>query len=212
MDNKNGRTFWDLVHENNSVKYSLIGIVVIILIGIIFFVSKGYSISTTGITPPSHGIVDSILIKQDSISAKIPKQKISNPSINNEISHISKLIWIVIFIQLLAIPIFVLVQSFSKNTKNNYVGSIEKKVAVFEFVYTQYIAFTLYDRGQSNELLTEIQKLSKYTLENGLYIDKQLMKLINEFTDYFKEVIVDYRTKDFKKEQIFQSQFKRIFK
>ncbi len=213
MEAKNGRTFWDLVHENKTIQYSLIAIIILILLGIVFFLSKGFSISTTGISPP-HEIVDTFAIKKDSLTV-LPNSKVMLSKMENEkFDLILKLIWVVIFLVFLSSLISILFNAISnsRSKSNIYVGETSKKVEVFEYIYKMFNKYTLYDREQSQDLLFEIQSLLKYTIDNGLYIDKHLTTLTNDFTDYFKEVIVDYRKKDFNTEQEFQIRFKRLFK
>jgi len=212
MEAKNGRTFWDLVHENKSIQYSLIAIFSLIILGLVFFLLKGYTISTTGITPP-HQIGDTGSLKKDSISVFPNTKEVFSRLNTEELNSISKLVWIVIFLICFSTLILILIHAinFSKAKGNNYIGESSRKVEVFEHVYKMFNCYTLYDRDQSQDLLNEIQVLLKYTIDNGLYIDKRLTTLINDFTDYFKEIIVDYRKKDFSKEQEFQNKFKRLF-
>ncbi len=212
MEARNGKTFWDLVHENKTIQYSLIGIAILIVVGIIFFLSEGYSVSTAGITPP-HEIVDTFSLKKDSLPLLANSKEVLTKIENEKFNLILKLIWLVIFLVFLSSLISILFNAISNNRakKSNYVGETSKKVEVFEHIYKMYNDYTLYDREQSQDLLTEIQTLLKYTIDTGLYIDKHLTTLTNDFTDYFKEVIVDYRKKDFKKEQEFHNRFKRLF-
>jgi len=212
METKNGRNFWDLIHENKTIQYSLIAIIILIIIAFLFFLSKGYSISTNGISPPQK-IVDSIYLKKDSLSILHNSKNLISQIENEKFDSILKLQWAVIFIVVFSSIISILFNAInnSKPKKNIYVGATTKKVEVFEHIFKMFNKFTLYDREQSQDLLTEIQSLVKYTIDNGLYIDTQLTNLTNDFTDYFKEIIVDYRRKDFNKEQEFQKRFQRLF-
>jgi hypothetical protein len=125
----------------------------------------------------------------------------------------SQMIWLTFFLQIIIILIGVLtfVTQITLKPKEGHYARTEKKVEVFEHLYNTYVSFTLVDREQSGQLLNDIQKFSRYVVVNGLYIDKQLMRLTNEVTDYFKEVIVDFRKKDLAKEKVLQDKFKSLF-
>jgi hypothetical protein len=212
MEDKKGRTFWDLVHENRTIQYSIILIIILIILGVVFFLSKGYSISTKGITPPIQ-LVDTADLKKDSILLSSKQSEILANLNNEKINSLLKITWFIVFLICFTSIVSILINAISnsRSKRNIYIGEPAKKVEVFEHIYKMFNKFSLYDRDQSQNLLIEIQTLSKYNNDNGLYIDKQLTNLINDFTDYFKEVIVDYRKKDFSKEQGFQNRFKSLF-
>lgn len=203
MDSKNGKTFWDLIHENKGARYAAIGIATIIVAGSFFFISKGYSITKSGITPPT--------LKTDSFSQeKIRRLTSQDGSGDNAVHTISVIIWLTFFLQLIAILLSVISISTILRKNQNMQMTANKRMEIIEYFYKQFILLTLYDSDKSNEMLVKIQELSRYMLENGLYMSKSCSKVVNEMNDYFKEVIVDVRKKDLALELELREKFKQL--
>ncbi|HEU4903833.1 MAG TPA: hypothetical protein VFT06_13605, partial [Flavisolibacter sp.] len=161
MDNKTGKTFWDLVHESIVVKITLIGIVLVILAATIFFIANGYSVTTSGIIAP-HETTDTTKSTQ---VAQNPNNANSNLTLH-QLNGISRLVWVIVFLQIILVLVGVLIFSTQiiNRRKGKYVGNAEKKTETIEFIYKSFIALTLFDREQTNELLANIQLLSRYTV------------------------------------------------
>jgi hypothetical protein len=77
----------------------------------------------------------------------------------------------------------------------------EYSIKIQEFIYTKIEKISLYTRDEDKIMLKEIQELQLYVTNNRIYISKSMMKIIESILDYFREVLADFRNKDYKKEQ-----------
>ena len=66
-------------------------------------------------------------------------------------------------------------------------------------------------KNESDQLLLKIQEIDATIRENKIHIPKKLLVSINDILDYFKEIMVDYRKKDYKKEIDLFDEFCKIY-
>ncbi len=87
-----------------------------------------------------------------------------------------------------------------------------KKVELQEDIYKKLDKLALIDpKTESDLLLSKIQILDATIRENKIHIPSKLLNSTNNILDYFKEIMVDYRKKDYKKEIELFDNFCKIY-
>lgn len=87
-----------------------------------------------------------------------------------------------------------------------------KKVELQESIFKKLDKLALIDpKNESDQLLLKIQEIDATIRENKIHIPKKLLVSINDILDYFKEIMVDYRKKDYKKEIDLFDEFCKIY-
>lgn len=88
----------------------------------------------------------------------------------------------------------------------------KRRIEVAEELFRQLDLLTFYDgKSDNEEFLLGIKDIEKYVSANRLYISKNVLTIIQDFADYFKSILVDFRRKDYAKEMAFTSSFCKIF-
>lgn len=88
----------------------------------------------------------------------------------------------------------------------------KRRIEILEELFKQIDNLTYYDGKENNEIfLSKIQSLEKYVCANRLYIPKNIYKTVQDFNDYFKCYLTDYRKKDFASEMKLTEDFCNIF-
>ena len=89
----------------------------------------------------------------------------------------------------------------------------KRRIEIFEKIYQLQDKLTFYDgRNENNLFLIEIQDIQAYVGQNKLYLSKKEQQLINEINDYFKTVLTNYRTKDYRRETELFTKMEGIFR
>lgn len=89
----------------------------------------------------------------------------------------------------------------------------KRRIEIFEKIYQLQDKLTFYDgRTDNNLFLIDIQDIQAYVSQNKLYLNKKEQQLINEINDYFKTVLTNYRTKDYRKESELFTKMEGVFR
>jgi len=94
---------------------------------------------------------------------------------------------------------------FSANKKE------EKRIEIYETLYSQLDALTYIEPKQSAQLVAKISEIDKYVSKNNLYISDKAMGIINRYCDYFRQVSTDFRKKDVRSETDIIRAYKELF-
>ncbi|WP_321343440.1 hypothetical protein [uncultured Draconibacterium sp.] len=76
----------------------------------------------------------------------------------------------------------------------------EKRIKILEQLFQSLDSLTLYDNSQDQELLAKLKDINKFMTRNKIYIPKEFQKHTNNILDYFKNILTDYRNRDYEKE------------
>ena len=87
----------------------------------------------------------------------------------------------------------------------------KRSIKVQEEIYRKMEALTLYSKGEEHQLLEDLVELQQFVITKRLYISPDLEKLANQILDYFRNLITDYRRKDFKTEQELFNEYSKLF-
>lgn len=74
----------------------------------------------------------------------------------------------------------------------------DKRIIVIETIYKNLVEFTyILNTTEMKASIEKLSSLENYISQNKLYISKSLHKKIIGFTDYLKNIIADFRKKDY---------------
>jgi hypothetical protein len=125
----------------------------------------------------------------------------------NVSSHFKMMLTISIFvglnIVLAVINIFFQFKIKNKEKEINQHNLREvKRIENQENLYTLLEKLTYYDgdAGKLKEYHSILVEINKFLTGKKLYLNKDLIKISQDFTDYFLNVLTDYRKKDYEKE------------
>lgn len=84
----------------------------------------------------------------------------------------------------------------------------DKRLKILEQLFQSLDKLTLYDRQDSEAMLTDVKKINTFISKNKLYIPQKFQEVSNEILDYFKNVMTDFRNKDIETEtRLFEKYF-----
>jgi len=127
------------------------------------------------------------------------------------------LIALIVFISINLIVTFINIYAQIKlknKEKKIYSFNLKEKrrIETSEELFKMLDELTFFDGKNTNDsFLTKIQTLERYVSSNKLYISKDVQSIVQDYNDYFKSVLTDYRTKDYAKEIEFTKCFCNIF-
>ena len=87
----------------------------------------------------------------------------------------------------------------------------EKKLEIIEKLFKTLDKLRLYDKTQSQEMLSEVKIINRFMSENKLYIPDKIRNISIDILDYFKNVMTDYPQKDLEKEEKLFNKFYNEF-
>ena len=126
-----------------------------------------------------------------------------------------KYIFVFISINILIAIINWLIQRNVKNIENKiYKKKVreDRKITIIEEVYGELVSFTyILDKEEMSNSISKISSLEKKVSENRLYIDSNMNKKITKFLDYLKNLLSDFRLKNFEKEQTLLNNIEKEF-
>ena len=98
-----------------------------------------------------------------------------------------------------------LIQRNVKNIDNKiYKNKVreDRRIKIVEEIYSELVSFTyILDKNEMIASISKVSSLQKKVSENRLYIDSKMNDKITMFIDYLKNLMSDFRHKDFKEEQ-----------
>lgn len=78
----------------------------------------------------------------------------------------------------------------------------DRRIKIIEEIYGELVSFTyILDKNEMVNSISKVSSLQKKVSENRLYIDSKMNDKITMFIDYLKNLMSDFRHKDFKEEQ-----------
>jgi hypothetical protein len=86
-----------------------------------------------------------------------------------------------------------------------------KRVDIQEDLYNMLEELTYFDGSNFQLYQTKSKEINKYLTKKRIYLNKDIIKITQEFNDYFLSVLSDYRNKDFQKEISFLERYSKIF-
>jgi hypothetical protein len=135
----------------------------------------------------------------------------------NHLGYTNTLIWVLIIMIGLNISMMFLNYYFQSKLKDrekdiHRVSLINiRAIKVQERIYSKMERLTLFTREEDTELLKEIQSLQQYVSNKNIFLTKGLIPIINDYLDYFRTVLTDYRKKDIRIEQDLLSSYGNEF-
>jgi hypothetical protein len=140
--------------------------------------------------------------------------KFSNNVDNNNKLSIALLIFMIINILMSLVNILSDHKLKNKEKKIfSFTLKEKRRIEIFEKIYQLQDKLTFYDgRNENNLFLIDIQDIQAYVGQNKLYLSKKEQHLINEINDYFKTVLTNYRTKDYRRETELFTKMEGIFR
>jgi len=118
-------------------------------------------------------------------------------------SNSKLLITVIIFISInLIITLINIYAQVSLKEKEKKIFSFnlkeKKRIEVFEVLFVKLDLLTFFDGKVNNaNFLIDIQNIDKYVTSQRLYIPNALFKVVQEYNDYYKSVLSDYRKKNY---------------
>lgn len=94
---------------------------------------------------------------------------------------------------------------------NNHNIRETKRVDTQEELYNMLEELTYYANSNSQSYQIKSKEINKYLTKKRIYLNKEIIKITQEFNDYFLNVLSDYRNKDFQKETDFLERYSKIF-
>ncbi len=78
----------------------------------------------------------------------------------------------------------------------------DRRIKIIEEIYGELVSFTyILDKNEMINSISKVSNLQKKVSENRLYIDSKMNDKITTFIDYLKNLMSDFRHKNFKEEQ-----------
>lgn len=136
---------------------------------------------------------------------------------NNKINDHTKLLItlaIFVFINILATVLDIYFQFKLKEKDkgiNKHIIRETKRVDTQEELYNMLEELTYFDNSNAQLYHTKSKAINKYLTRKKIYLNKEIIKVTQEFNDYFLSVLSDYRNKDYQKETDFLERYSKIF-
>jgi hypothetical protein len=144
---------------------------------------------------------------------KLIEQLESGLSTNNNLI-IALSIFVLLNIILASINIFYQFKLKNKDKEINHHNLREsRRIENQEELYILLESLTYYDgsskeKGDFQKTITEI---NRFLTRKRIYLNRDIIKISQEFTDYNTQVLVDYRKKDYRKEIIMLEKYNTKF-
>lgn len=136
--------------------------------------------------------------------------------IQSELDAINiKYIVIFIFVNLIVAVVNWLIQRNVKNIENGiYKKKVreDRRITIIEEVYKELVSFTyILDKDEMTNSISKISSLEKKVSENRLYIDSNMNNKITIYLDYLKNLLSDFRHKNFNLEKTMLNNIEKEF-
>lgn len=116
-----------------------------------------------------------------------------------------KYIIVFIFLNIIIAIVNWWIQRNVKNIDNKiYKNKVreDRRIKIIEEIYGELVSFTyILDKNEMVNSISKVSNLQKKVSENRLYIDSKMNDKITMFIDYLKNLMSDFRHKDFREEQ-----------
>lgn len=138
-------------------------------------------------------------------------------SLGKEIQGNSKLLWAIgslLIADIILVGIRIIADFKLKNLDKSIASfniKESKKILVYENLYKMMNDLTFVLQNESTLILDKISEIERFNNENYLYIKDDANTIINDFCNYFRRVLTDFRTKKLETELEFLSKFKECF-
>lgn len=112
-----------------------------------------------------------------------------------------------------------LLNIFSQNRLKNkekkiYSFNIKEKrrIEILEELYNKMENLSNFDgKERSDQFLQQIKEMEAYTNKNRLYLPKPIQKITNDYSDYLKNVLTDFRKKNYEFEMNVFNKYCKLF-
>lgn len=144
---------------------------------------------------------------------KMIEQLEADLSTNNKLI-IAIIIFVLLNFILTAINIYFQFKLKNKDKEINHHNLREsKRIEHQETLYVLLESLTYFDGNASeiNKFQKTIIEINKFLTQKRLYLNKDIIKISQEFTDYNTQVLVDYRKKNYEKEIIILEKYNAKF-
>lgn len=126
-----------------------------------------------------------------------------------------KYIFIFILVNLIIALANWLIQKNIKSLENKiYMRKVreDKRISIIEEIYKELVSYTyILDKKEIQLKIKSLSELEKRIASNKLYIDYKMNSKITNFIDYIKDIMADFRKKDFKKEKTLLNEIEKQF-
>jgi len=139
--------------------------------------------------------------------------EIANKNINSNYNlSITLLIFVSLNFLLTSIDIFF---QFKLKNKDKSINSFNlkeaKRIEIQEELYKMLEELTYYDGNNTSTFQSKSTEINKFLTQKRLYLDKTIIKITQNFNDYFLSVLSDYRKKNFAVETTFLEEYTKAF-
>lgn len=88
----------------------------------------------------------------------------------------------------------------------------KRRIEILEELYNKMENLSNFDgKERSDEFLLQIKEMEAFTNKNRLYLPKQIQKITNEYSDYLKSVLTDFRKKNYEFEINVFNKYSKLF-
>lgn len=107
------------------------------------------------------------------------------------------------------------IQRNVKNIENNiYKKKVreDRRITIIEEIYSELVSFTyILDKDEMTKSISKVSTLEKKVSENRLYIDSKMNEKITKYIDYQKNLLSDFRHKNFETEKTMLNNIEKEF-
>ncbi|AUC80947.1 hypothetical protein [Lacinutrix sp. Bg11-31] len=147
------------------------------------------------------------------ILKKLIEQLETDLSTNNKLI-IALIIFVLLNFILTGINIYFQFKLKNKDKEINHHNLREsKRIEHQEKLYILLESLTYFDgkASEKNKFQKTITEINKFLTQKRLYLNKDIIKISQEFTDYNTQILVDYRKKNYEKEILILEKYNTKF-
>jgi len=147
------------------------------------------------------------------ILQKLIEQLESDLSTNNKLI-IALIIFVLLNFVLTGINIFFQFKLKNKDKEiNNHNLRESKRIEHQEQLYILLESLTYFDgtSAEKKKFQKTITEINQFLTQKRIYLNKDIIKISQEFTDYNTQILVDYRKKNYEKELIILEKYNTKF-
>lgn len=148
-----------------------------------------------------------------SILKNLIEQLDSDLSTNNKLI-IALIVFVAINFILTGINIFFQFKLKNKDKEiNNHNLRESKRIENQENLYVLLESLTYFDgsKREKNKFQNKIIEINQFLTQKRIYLNKEIIKIAQEFTDYNTKLLVDYREKNYEKEILILEKYNKVF-
>lgn len=96
---------------------------------------------------------------------------------------------------------------------NNHNLRESKRIENQEILYVLLEKLTYYNgsKKEQKDFQKQITEINQFLTRKRIYLNKKIISIAQEFTDYNTEILVDYRKKNYEKEMIILEKYNKEF-